>query len=311
VAKAVDLIDRSRAFTVGVTLPFNDHQAAYGDLLRTAQAVECAGFDSVWMADHLTGPTPSGARIWHDVVVLLANLAGLVPRIRLGTDVLVVGHRHPVLAAKMLTTLDIVSAGRLIVGVGAGYIEREFAEVGANFAERGQMADEAIEVWKAVWSEGPTTFAGERYTLIDACTEPKPLQRPGPPVWVGGTSRPALRRAVRHGDGWHPLGIGLQSLRRSLDELHRLAEMYDRTTPLTLSYSAGFGLVSSRPNLDESRPLLTGAPNQVLADIATLRELGVTNVVLRPGQPSVGTDEVINSIQFVAEEVLPALRHSG
>jgi probable F420-dependent oxidoreductase len=308
VTMAVNLIDRSRALTVGVTLPFNDHQASYADLLRTAQAVECAGFDSVWMADHLTGPTPSGARRWHDVVVLLANFAGLVPRITLGTDVLVAGHRHAVLTAKMLTTLDIVAAGRLIVGVGTGYIEKEFGEVGANFAKRGRMADEAIEVWKAVWSDGPTTFAGEWHTLTDACTEPKPLQRPGPPVWVGGISQPALRRAVRHADGWHPLGIGLDALKGSIDELHTLAETYGRTTPLTLSYSAGFGLVTPQPNPDKSRVLLTGAPDQVLADIAALRELGVTNIVLRPGMPSVSTDEVINSIQFAAKEVLPALQ---
>jgi probable F420-dependent oxidoreductase len=304
---AVDLINRSRPLTIGVTLPFNDHQASYANLLRTAQAVERAGYDAVWMADHLTGPTPSGGHVWHDLVVLFSNFAGLIPRITLGTDILVAGHRHAVHAAKMLTTLDIVSGGRLIVGVGTGYIEKEFAELGANFAERGRIADETIDVWKAVWSDGPTNFAGKFHTLTDACTEPKPLQRPGPPVWVGGTSQPAMRRAIRHGDGWHPLGLGLDALKQSIDELHMLAETHHRTVPFILSYSAGFGLITPQANTDKSRPLLTGAPDQVLADIAALRALGFTNFVLRPGVAFAGTDEVIDSIQFAAKEILPAL----
>lgn len=299
-----------RPLQVGITMPFNDHQVGYEIFLELARRTEAAGFDAIWMADHLTGPTPMGATRWFDVVTLLANLTAHVPRLRVGTDVLVAAHRHPVLAAKMLTTLDTVSGGKLTVGVGTGYIEKEFDELGAPFHQRGRYAAECIRVWKAMWSPGPASFDGEFFQLRDTVAEPKPVQQPHPPIHLGGSAPAVLRRAVELGDGWQPISQPLEAFRSGVEQLEKLAAEAGRDRPITLAYSGGFGLVTEERNDGPDRLPLVGSPDQVLADIDALRALGVSHVIFRPGLPTVSNDEVLAQVDLIAERVLARLDRS-
>jgi probable F420-dependent oxidoreductase len=294
-----------QALQLGITMPFNDHQMSYETLLGLARRVEAAGFDSLWMADHLTGPTPMGATRWFDVVTLLANLTAHTPQLRVGTDVLVAAYRHPVLAAKMLTTLDTVSGGRLTVGVGTGYIEEEFAALGVPFHRRGSYTAECIRVWKEIWSPGPANFDGEFFQLRNTVAEPKPVQQPHPPIHIGGTAPAVLRRVVELGDGWQPISQPIEALRAGIERLTRLAEESQRDRPITLAYSGGFGLVSRERADATDRLPLVGSPDQVLHDIDDLRALGVSHIIFRPGLANISNEEVLSQVDFIADTVLP------
>src|SRR5215831_6137426 len=197
--------------------------------MQVAQAAERAGFAFLSVNDHLVVPgnlgsaypyTQGGA--WaaaehghcFDQLATLAFLAGCTSRLRLLTSVMVVPHRQPIATAKMLATIDVLSGGRLILGVGAGWMREEFALLGAPFAERGAVTDEYLEAFKALWTQARPAYAGKHVKFADLIFEPKPMQKPHPPIWVGGESLAALRRTVRLGDAWYP---GNNSQTKSLD----------------------------------------------------------------------------------------------
>jgi probable F420-dependent oxidoreductase len=177
---------------------------AIGELARAAEA---AGFDACFVTDH---PIPgdrwlrAGGHHALDPFVALAFAAAATRRLRLHTNVLVLPYRNPFLVAKAAATLDVASGGRLILGVAAGYLESEFAALGVPFAERNERSDEAIAVLKRVWSEQGLKLEGRGFRAEGNTALPRPVQRPHPPIWVGGNSRRAIRRAVELGDGWLP-----------------------------------------------------------------------------------------------------------
>ena len=307
---SAECIGSKERLRLGVTLPFGDHISSYPSLLKLARTVEACGFDAVWMADHLTGPSPNGTHLWFDVITLLSNICAHVPKLVVGTDILVIGHRHPVLTAKMLATLDHVANGKLIVGTGVGYIEKEFAELGMNFKERGAYSDECLQVWKAMWAPGRANFSGKYFQLADTTSEPKPQQQPGPPVWVGSAAPPVLRRAVALADGWHPIYLTFDQYRAGIDKLRELADKAGRTRPLTLSYSGPHAWVGPEADRGDKRLPLQGNPEQVLADIERFRSMGVTNIVFRPGSMTVKHDtaQVCEQIEYLAKHVLPHVK---
>ena len=173
-----------------------------------ARAAEAAGFDAVAVTDH---PLPtaewmaSGGHHALDPLVALAFVAAATKRLRLLTYIYVLPYRNPFLTAKGVASLDVLSGGRTIFGVAAGYLEPEFRALGVPFAERNARCDEAIRAMKAAWSEGPVDFEGVYATARGHVVEPRPAQVPHPPIWVGGNSRQAIRRAVALGDGWMPI----------------------------------------------------------------------------------------------------------
>jgi probable F420-dependent oxidoreductase len=294
--------------TFGVALPFSDHHLGYGDVVGFATTAQSVGFDGLWVADHLiVGPPPHQPHTWYDAPTLLAGLASVVPSLTLGTDVLVVPYRNPILAAKSLATVDIVSGGRLVVGVGVGGNPVESAALDADYGARGAVTDEYIAVWKAVWADDPTEFVGEHTSLVAQQLGPKPIQRPHPPIWVGGNSLPALRRAATIGDGWQPLGLTPTQYRAGVGVLADLAQKANRPQP-TLSYSAMFGAVTTRPDDSADRVPLTGGIDQVIDDLGQLRECGVVNFVFRPGEHAMSNAEVLDQIHLLGTEVIPKAR---
>lgn len=178
--------------------------------VRVAAAAEACGFESVWTGEHVVLPDPQvppspapPKTPLLDPTTALAFLAGRTERLLLATGIIILPQRNPLVLAKALASVDVLSGGRLVFGLGAGYLEPEFAALGANFADRGARTDEYIEAMQALWTQEQPSFRGAtvRFAGIDA--QPRPLQRPHPPIVVGGTSPPALRRAVARGNGWY------------------------------------------------------------------------------------------------------------
>jgi probable F420-dependent oxidoreductase len=218
----------------------------------------------------------------------MAFVAAKTSRLRLVSSVMIVPYRNPVLTAKALATIDVLSKGRVTVGVGVGWMREEFEALGApDFDRRGAVTDEYLRIFKTLWTESPASFAGRFYRFDALRCQPQPVQKPHPPIWVGGHSKPALRRAAQLGDGWHPVGanpavpLPPAELRALLDELYRLAEAHGRDPKsLTISYKA--------PVYDLGEPVLgpggqrrpfSGGAAQVADDIATFARLGVSEIV--------------------------------
>src|SRR6195256_6664660 len=219
----------------GFNLPNTGALAAPDVVVCIAREGEALGYDDLTVTDHVVLPdmaepgypySESGAFYSrdsahrHEMLTLASYLAAITSKLRIVLAVLVVPHRPAVLAAKMLATLDVLSGGRLVVGIGAGWLKTEFdAVVTTPFPERGAVTDEYIDAFRALWTEASPKFSG-RYTRFDGIVlEPKPVQRPHPPIWVGGESGPAVRRAARIGNLWYPIGSNNQHL---LDTLPRL-----------------------------------------------------------------------------------------
>jgi probable F420-dependent oxidoreductase len=202
-----------------------------GALADVARLAEQLGYHSVFVADHVVMPRRLTSKYpysrdggfpydpdqnWLDPMVALGYLAGRTTTIRIGTSVTVLPMRHPIVTAKQIATADHLSGGRVIFGVGVGWMAEEFALLGERFEERGRRMDEYLALVKTLWTERNPTFAGRYFQVRDCAVTPKPVQRPHVPVWVGGDSPAALRRAARLGDGWHSAGTSVAELPEKL-----------------------------------------------------------------------------------------------
>jgi len=226
---------------------------------------------------------------------MLSALAVATTRARIGCSVFILGHRHPVAMAKMLATIDVLSGGRLICGVGVGWWRQELEILGVDFARRGRAADEALAVFKTLWTEREPRFEGEFYRVGDVGFEPKPVQKPHPPIWVGGNTTAALRRVVALGDGWHAMSKTPDELRASLAELRALADAAGRAWK-TIEVSMRFEL--------SEKVLADGAP-AVVDRLGEYARLGVshTAVVFRREDPK----RMMELLDLVATKIRPPL----
>ncbi len=237
---------------------------------KVARAAEAAGFESVWTGEHIVLPDPqrppSPAPPQHpmlDPAVALAFLAGHTERLRLATGIIILPQRNPVVLAKELASVDVLSNGRLVFGLGAGYLKPEFEAIGARFDDRGARCDEYIDALVALWTQEKPSFAGRtlRFAGIDA--QPRPVQRPHPPIVVGGTSAAAFARAVRRGNGWYGFLRDLEAARADLAGIAAARREVERPAAL----GALEITITPPPKLD-----LDGAQRY--------RELGVDRLVL-------------------------------
>ncbi len=192
-------------------------------MVRVARAAEEAALESLWTGEHVVlpdpqaPPSPAAPRTpFLDPSVALAHIAAATARIRLGTGIIILPQRNPVELAKELASVDVVSGGRLIFGLGAGYLEPEFRALGANYEERGAITDEAIDVLRALWTQEKPSFSGRYFRFAGIDAHPRPVQRPHPPIVIGGMSRPAAQRAVARGNGWYGFFTNPELTARSL-----------------------------------------------------------------------------------------------
>jgi probable F420-dependent oxidoreductase len=270
----------------GVWIPNCRHLATPDVIRATAVQAEQQGYDSVWVSDHVIVPDANVANFGEaifDPFVTLAVAAGATSRVKLGTTVLIVPYRNAIVTAKMVSSLDALSAGRVVLGIGAGWLAAESAMLGVPFAERGAMTDEHLRAMQELWSSDAPAFEG-KYTRFGGLKfEPKPVQRPHPPIWVGGHSRAALRRAVAFGAAWHPINRPPAELRASRAELARLAETAGRAAPPAITLRNDVRVLRpgevAPPSAHGGR-VLAGEPAALVDLIGELAECGVEHLVL-------------------------------
>ena len=222
----------------GVWIPNCRHLATPEIIRGTAVQAERLGYDSVWVSDHVVVPhanVVNFGRTVFDPLVTLAVVAGATSRVRLGTTVLIVPYRNAVVTAKMISSLDALSDGRVVFGIGAGWVAAESAMLGVPFAERGAMTDEYLAAMQELWTSPDPSFTGKYTQFAGLAFEPRPLQKPHPPIWVGGHSRAALRRTVQFGAAWHPINRPPAELRAGRSELARLSQAQGRAVPPALT----------------------------------------------------------------------------
>jgi len=238
-------------------------------LASVARAAEMAGFDTLWGGEHHVLSTsstrfPPTSRYLNPVVAL-TYAAAFTRTIRLGTGVLLLPQHSPLILAKELASLDVLSGGRLIVGVGVGWSEEEYRALGVPYAERGARADEYLAAMRAIWSEGTPSFAGRYVSFQDVVAYPHPVQQPFPPIVVGGSAAPVLRRAVEQANGWYGFALDLADTAALLAQLREAAARYSRPASLgELEIS-----VAPRVPLDKDT-------------VVRFAELGVYRLILMP-----------------------------
>ena len=256
------------------------------------------GFHSVMIADHIVMPVAFESKYPYSTtgafpgqgdsleqLTLMAFIAACSERLRLVTSIMVLPHRNPVLAAKMLATIDVLSKGRITVGVGVGWLREEFELLGApEFERRGAVSDEYLEIFKKCWSEDPVEHDGSFYSFAPMHAAPKPVQKPHPPIWIGGHSRAALRRAARYGDGWHPVGanpavpLTPEDLAPLISELKQRTEAEERDfEAMTLSFKAP--LTDMAALTDGRRRPFSGAIDEIRSDIDAYAALGISELI--------------------------------
>jgi probable F420-dependent oxidoreductase len=285
---------------IGFNLPVSGPMATPEVMANTAQLGEALGFDYLTLTDHIALPDTStpgypysttgefyspdpGHRM--EQLTAAAWVAAKTSKIRLVLAVMVVPHRPAVVAAKMLGTIDVLSGGRLVVGVGAGWLKVEIEAVATTpFAERGAVTDEYIDAMRAIWTQAKPVFRGKYVAIDGLLIDPKPMQKPYPPIWVGGESGPSMRRAARIGDAWYPIGSNnthlLDTLPRLQAGIARLRDLIKAAGRDPASVGVAYrvkrhGQPAPRAT-DGYRKLFTGTVANTIEDIAALKEIGVT-----------------------------------
>ena len=318
----------------GIMLPSRGDLALPHNIIPIAKKADELGFAVAMFPDHVVLPnevdsaypyTPTGIFPATDTneateqLTMLAFLAGQTESIRLVTSVMIVPHRPPVLTAKVLSTIDVLSNGRLTVGVGVGWLEKEFEALQTPpFEERGAVTDEYIRIFKELWTSESPRFEGKYHSFSDLTFLPKPVQKPHPPIWVGGESRRALRRAAELGDGWQPIGTNNQFPLATPDQIASAMRRLDRYVERAgrpqgsvevICRMHGYSLDANggRPDSPD-RPTFSGSADQIASDIRRYEDMGVSHLIaafVPVAQLASTQEEMIRDMETLADQVWP------
>src|SRR5262245_19407296 len=291
----------------GAVLPIWQLTMAEAETL--ALKAEEVGLDGVFVPDHILAKPATtqhyGAN-WPDPFSLLAFLAGRTRRIQVGASVIVLPYRNALVAAKAAATVDQVSGGRFIFGIGVGWDEAEFLDLGLPFAERGRMSDDYLRAIKAAWARDVPEYAGRYVSFGGAHFAPRPAQQPHPPIWVGGTpgsiSAPAVRRCAELGDAWHPLALGLDEIEKGLGTLRDLAARFGRSRGPMLAPRNMLDLTDRAKG--SGRAAFQGSPDEVASDVRRIKTLGAEWMTF--DLPRGGVPVMMKTIERIAKDVKPA-----
>jgi probable F420-dependent oxidoreductase len=289
----------AQTLTFGLDVGVYGRLASREHILELAELAEASGLESLWLADHVVFPrsftskypySPTGSfpidmtqEPLLEPIATMGVLVGATKRVKIGTAVLVMPYRNPVLLARMLVTLDVLSAGRTLLGAGVGWLAEEFTALAAQpFAARGRVTDEYIEIVRRMCQGGEVTFHGDHYQLNAVVSNPGSVQRPHPPILIGGTSNAALRRTARLGDGWVSTGLRPARLKERLGVLQSLCEEHGRRfADLSLSHKLFINIGEARQDADGGRDAGTGSSADILDDLRQLVDLGYDRCIVR------------------------------
>lgn len=289
---------------IGFSLSNNQGIEDVQSILRLAVRAEELGFDSVWASEHIFNVSyvydRIGTKPYYEPLTILGHVAAMTQKIALGTSVLVLPYHNPIRLAKTAATLDVLSGGRLILGVGVGVIEQELNAMGSPFAERGAITDEAIAIMKELWTQDDPSFQGKFHSFSGMKFSPKPLQKPHVPLLIGGVSRAAIRRAARVGDGWHPTALPPEDLSDGIQYLAQQARACGREPKeIPVSVSGPMGQSGGRYTMGSDGP-------EILQKAQAYASLGVDRLVLSSNTRN--ADEMLPAMEMVARDVLPAFQ---
>ena len=315
---------------IGCSVPVSGPLTDPDSITRIATQAEALGYGYVTISDHIvipadidsrypysdSGEFPSGTQVdRHEQLMTCMFVAARTDHLRIVTSVMVVPHRPAMLTAKLVATLDVLSKGRLTLGIGVGWMEEEFLAIGTPlFAERGAVTDEYMMACKELWTKEAPSFDGKYAKFADVTFRPKPLQRPHPPIWIGGESGPALRRTARYGDAWYPIGTNpkhpmdtLTRYKAAVARLRKLTQDAGRdpnSVALAYRVSAAPGTFA-KMTVDGERKLFTGDAADYAADIAALGDVGVTSMDFGLVGPDL--DATLGNMQRFRDDVMSRL----
>lgn len=285
-------------------------EASPGDILRVAKTADRAGWDWLTTSEHMVIPREMadvmGSR-FPEAVSAAAVLAGATERIKILTYVLVLPYRNPVMLAKQLSTLDFLSDGRIILGTAVGHLEREFQVLGVPFEERGAMTDEYLRAIVELWTSPDPSFRGRYVQFEDVVFEPKPVQKPHPPILIGGNTRPAMRRAATLGDGWLPWLVSREGLPACLSYLREQPGFEQRRARFEIVMPVSSLNVADFSHEIRGETHLRSSGDELLEEIGLLEEAGVTAVQVPPLRTS-SVEQLLEWTEWFAAEIIPSFR---
>jgi probable F420-dependent oxidoreductase len=290
---------------IGISLHNNWGIEDVQAIVQLATQAEAAGFASVWVHDHVFNAGHVfhriGGKPYYEPLTLLSYVAARTERVGLGTSVLVLPYHNPIRLAKSAASLDVLSGGRLMLGVGVGAVAPESEAMGSPYAERGAITDEAIAIMKELWTQEDPSFAGKYHRFSGMKFSPKPLQQPHIPFLIGGNSRAAIRRAVRLGNGWHPFAISPETLSQGMRYLQEQAQLAGRgVSEIPVSVSIPLGPSGAR------RVALGMDPGEIVRNIQAYASVGVQMLVIPGHTPKL--TEIRAALDMLAGEVLPVFQ---
>jgi probable F420-dependent oxidoreductase len=305
----------------GLHLPASSANVKPEDLVRFAQQAEALGFYCLTVADHVIVPKSisipypytvdgkyPGTGYHLETLTTMSFLAGATQRIRFATSVMIAPYRNPIITAKMLASLDVLSNGRVIVGLGVGWMKEEFDNLGTPaFAERGRVTDEYIRAFRELWTSDNPTFNGKFCNFSNIVFSPKPVQKPTIPIWIGGHSKQAIRRAARLGDGWHPIGgvptipLEPEDVRKDLAILTEFARAAGRD-PKPIRVALKGSLFDKEKKIEGRRRRFMGDAEEIASDIRDYRAAGVDTMIFDVRRPS--SAETLERMEWMAKEVI-------
>lgn len=300
----------------GLCLPIRLSLTAQ-DNVDIAKSAELLGFDSIWASDHVVMPERhlgSFSEVFYDPFMLLSYIAAETSTIKLGTSVIILPYRNPVVVAKMAATLDVLSEGRVIFGVGPGWMREEYDALSVSYEKRGKRTNEYIQAIKELWTSDDPEYDGEFCSFSNIKFYPKPLQKPHPPIFIAGASDYAIKRAVGLGDGWQPTWVSPEDVEEGLCKLKNMANEDARDlNGFTYSVRNRLDIISSDhvSNNDNSSDgndppfLLRGTVSEITELIRQYKSLGVSHMVLDPACDSL--DDIFKTLETVSKEIIPAI----
>jgi probable F420-dependent oxidoreductase len=300
---------------LGICLPHYGRPIEVPRLLEVARHAEARGLDSVWVTDHVI--VPSDAAIIYredmlDPLAVLPWLAGVTSRIALGTSVVILPYRSPIPVAKLLASVDVLSGGRLMVGAAIGWMEGEFAALGVPFKERVSRSEEALELFRTLWTREHPEIDTRRHSLHGMTFSPMPLQKPRPPIYIGGGSEGALRRVARFGDGWHATSITVDAFRQGVESVRRFwteagregAPALSLRIPLVIDgihrAAVDMALIRTR-----GRHVVGGPVDKIIEELGGYAAAGCEHIALEVSYSTYPA--ILQTIDVIAERLRPAV----